>query len=470
MTLAELYSTAYVDTFTLTAGHSTTVNCVCFSPDGSYLASGGDDSALIIWSITDGTLLYRLLLKSPVDCVLWHPKVSGTILVGCRSGKLFQLHDLSLISSKRNEIRIGIRGPIHCLDYDVSTMCLAIGVGHEVHITREHEQHSRSTRIAAPASNTDLRLRAVAVKFYRNGKNLIVSYMAHGILCWDLDTRSQIWAIVPPQETPNIASSALSSNGRSIIVYNLVDGVQSYDIGLFKKQTPRHHYKFDCPPRSKHCLQVAYLHQGRAVVCGTTTGNVYVWEAATGDYFQVLNHNDHTIQAVDASIQNLFCRHSVYRAAQTCQRGDANYIATASVGRGQETYVKIWRAKISRVHQEYKLRDVVTDVLHGVMSYPLFGRNEVGQGTAIFFMAVTFIFAACSSYVVSGTISWSALTKVIVGLLRRLWLAFTLLSINTCDAATRIQRAALEMQGRIQNWMFERIRSELRQFSQIPEV
>lgn len=50
-------------------------------------------------------------------------------------------------------------------------------------------------------------------------------------------------------------------------------------------------YKLDRVPRSKHCLQAHFIHGGDAIVCGTTTGNVCVWNAVSGELFQLLAHD-----------------------------------------------------------------------------------------------------------------------------------------------------------------------------------
>lgn len=92
-------STAYVLSQTLRDGHSETVNCVCFSPDGTYLASGGDDCSVIIWNVHKGLFLYRVVFDSAIDCLLWHPTEEETLIVGCQNGCLYQLCSFSLASA-----------------------------------------------------------------------------------------------------------------------------------------------------------------------------------------------------------------------------------------------------------------------------------------------------------------------------------------------------------------------------------
>ena len=48
-------------------GHSKTVNCVRFSPDGKYLASGGDGGELILWSPQDQVVRGNLLSADELE-------------------------------------------------------------------------------------------------------------------------------------------------------------------------------------------------------------------------------------------------------------------------------------------------------------------------------------------------------------------------------------------------------------------
>ncbi|KAI0738561.1 hypothetical protein C8Q80DRAFT_1113408 [Daedaleopsis nitida] len=79
---------------------------------------------------------------------------------------------------------------------------------------------------------------------------------------------------------------------------------------------------------SPHHLQVQFIHEGEALICGTTNGQVMLWETATADALQELTHGGTFVQSI------------------TCRRERSSYIATGSAARGQGTYIKVWRAKI----------------------------------------------------------------------------------------------------------------------------
>lgn len=95
--------------------------------------------------------------------------------------------------------------------------------------------------------------------------------------------------------------AALKPDGRHIAVYNLRDAVDLYAVGPYgPQQVPRHTYKLDKPKKTNLCLQVAFINHGSGLICGTTTGNVCVWDTASGEYFQLLGHSGMFID--DASV------------------------------------------------------------------------------------------------------------------------------------------------------------------------
>lgn len=66
---------------------TTTVTCVAFSPDDSYIACGADDGTISIWSNSlSGTLLHVLSGKNPILCIMWLD--SDHLLGGMANGVL----------------------------------------------------------------------------------------------------------------------------------------------------------------------------------------------------------------------------------------------------------------------------------------------------------------------------------------------------------------------------------------------
>ncbi|KAH9840939.1 WD40-repeat-containing domain protein [Rhodofomes roseus] len=286
-------STAYVPVLTLKNGHSDTVNVVAFSPEGQYLASGGDDHAVIIWDILEGEQVLRLPFESTVDTLVWHPVQKDTIIVGCSSGALQQVCYLNLLRCETYDVHLGVRSHIYSLDYGSATSCLAVAIGPGVYVARESQpnRYTGTVRLPPPIAGSkaeDSRDRAVALRFERSGTRLVVSYLTHGIICWDVHARRSLWRITPPEIYPAIGHSAINKKFRFIAVHNFKDGVHLYSLGA--EQKPLRHYKFDVEPIPDVLLQVSFIHGGQAIVCGTTTGNVCIWQTTTGELYQTLAH------------------------------------------------------------------------------------------------------------------------------------------------------------------------------------
>ncbi|KAI1782542.1 WD40-repeat-containing domain protein [Ganoderma leucocontextum] len=329
MSDTDIDSSAYVEVRTFTSGHCDTVNVLSFSPDGTYLASGGDDCSLLVWNVLRERLIFRILFNGPVSCIVWHPIHADTLIVGCDDGKIVQMYDFTLVGVEQHDIRIGVRSEVHCLEYDARTRCLAIGIGNEVHVTREQDRNTYSGDIILPAppdhgrpDDDENRLRAVSVHFINDGQQVVVLYLVHGIICYSVQNGEQLWAIASP-EVSRIGSSALSSDGKALIAYSFDRGVHLYSL-VSHNDNPIGTYKLEQAPRTKHRVQVAFVQKDRGIVCGTTTGSVCMWYRESREIFQKLHH------------------------AGSCSASLARiYIATGSVEQGQATKIKLWRAKMS---------------------------------------------------------------------------------------------------------------------------
>jgi WD40 repeat protein len=70
------------------SGHCDTVNSLSFSPDGLYLASGGDDGLVLIVDAITGEEVKRFMDTSIVTAVVWHPTFPKTVISGHCSGDI----------------------------------------------------------------------------------------------------------------------------------------------------------------------------------------------------------------------------------------------------------------------------------------------------------------------------------------------------------------------------------------------
>jgi WD40 repeat protein len=90
---------AYIHIHNLASGHSDTVNCLAFSSDARYLASGSDDHSMVIWNVANGAAMYRLAFVAPVRCLLWHPIRVETLICGLADGTVYEANKFSLVSA-----------------------------------------------------------------------------------------------------------------------------------------------------------------------------------------------------------------------------------------------------------------------------------------------------------------------------------------------------------------------------------
>ncbi|KAI0759946.1 hypothetical protein BC629DRAFT_1295105 [Irpex lacteus] len=156
-----------------------------------------------------------------------------------------------------------------------------------------------------------------SVHFTPDGKAAIVSYLSHGIWCWNVETGENLWKIMP--RTP-LGRTAASADRNVIVASNLYNGFDCYStITRSLVHTFRTRITHNVP------LPIEFIHDSAALLFGSSCGDVTLWELESHNWVDSLRH----------------AGQSLVGRAYT-EVGDRRYIATGVSEPIEQARVCIW--------------------------------------------------------------------------------------------------------------------------------
>ena len=240
-------------------GHEQEVNCVAFSPDGKFIASGSSDSTVCLWNIIGNpTAQFLLGHEQEVNCLAFNPDgkflVSGSIdgilclwgLLGNLITQPWQGHEEGVISvafspNGDSIVSVGFDG----------TVCLWDLQGNA--ITQPWRGHKEGV---------------ISVTFSPNGDS-IVSVGFDGTLClWDLQGNSitQPWH----KHEAKIICAAFSPDRKFIVSGSSDSTVRLWDIQGDPIGQPWHGHE-------GHINSVAFSPDGKFIISGSCDRTIRLW-------------------------------------------------------------------------------------------------------------------------------------------------------------------------------------------------
>ncbi|KAH9953233.1 WD40-repeat-containing domain protein [Russula dissimulans] len=311
--------------------HSDSINALAFTHDGSLFASGADDGLIVVFKGNGHAQeVRRFQMKAPITTLLWHSRFGYTIIAGDACG---DVHTICLNNSTNRNTYYhtfnSVSGPVHSIVQ--SGTLLAIGSGNAVELIKQGTIATWEviSRLPDPPKFPELEGElpdpmARSLHFLgASNEVLLVTYLDHGVIAWDLKTLEIRWRIRP--RSCKMGCSAISPNQKILAVTNLYDGIDWYSLDSnhfmdtpFQNTTPH-------TISENVILPLTFIHNGTAVLSGTSTGCARITSLKDHSLVESLQHDSGDIvQAVAYST------------------GDFRQIITGVSERGLATAIKYW--------------------------------------------------------------------------------------------------------------------------------
>ncbi|KAI9069637.1 WD40 repeat-like protein [Trametes sanguinea] len=256
--------------------HAQGVTRVSFSPDGSLLASSDLSGKMCIWEHSSGTLLHVYTAGTSILSLLWTD--SQAIVCGLADGTLVKLiineviqidgkwchaHPVEHLALSGSLLAAGAHTEVCVWEISQGENPFLLRKEVESPITSKTHEISVVTGIHWGATRDDGSQRATGA--------LIVTYMLHGIYVYD----TQNWTVLRhfgDRGSGLMASSSLSPDGLHIVVANLVNGFDVYDLDTGSIILSLFH-----TVKKKFPVPVLYVHGGNVILGGSSAGVLDLW-------------------------------------------------------------------------------------------------------------------------------------------------------------------------------------------------
>jgi WD40 repeat protein len=260
-----LWNLCQGDNFHTLSGHSRTVQCVAFSPDGELLASGGADSSVKLWDVATRRLVVTLPAHN--SRVHWlafsnDGEVLGT--VGDDGIKLWNVktHQLVFTLEEKQVARIAI-APAGTL--------LAIGYGHPVF----SHQYSRPVKLWDFATHQVVKTfpePGSRLAFSPNGKILAAACDNDTLKLWNVETGQEMRRL---DNAGEVLCLSFSPDGQTVAAGNWAGEVQLWNVATGERVLP-------LLGHTTIVWSLAFSPDGRMLATGSTDQTIRFWNLTTG--------------------------------------------------------------------------------------------------------------------------------------------------------------------------------------------
>ncbi|KAH7919173.1 WD40 repeat-like protein [Leucogyrophana mollusca] len=316
--------------------HTDTITCLTFSPRGTLLAAGGLDGKVTVWSSKTSRLLFVVECKAGVVSVAAVPPSEVSFLVGLTNGAVVS------VKVVQEELCATVYEahtyPVECLA--VCGELVATGAHDEVHIWRFTDHEDRWTPVSRvddpPMIGASVSAEVLVCSLHwpttaHVPNILMVSYIHHGIVFWDVDQAKAARLITIKTD---IGSTSIAADRQLLAVSNISTRFDLYNLA---SGTPLASLSHKVAMHLR--VPVQFIHNRRVLLGGSTVGKICMWDIQTGELLQTLHHpGTYALQHIQT--------HTTILQTQTWTVTLTKYIiATASSSKEDGPYIELWEGQ-----------------------------------------------------------------------------------------------------------------------------
>ncbi|EIW83737.1 WD40 repeat-like protein [Coniophora puteana RWD-64-598 SS2] len=311
----------YAHRLTFPTVHSKPIRCLAFHPNRDVVASAGEDTKVIMWDTNSGEVKYYAEGRSPARSLLW-TSWDEELHCGFQDGYL-----MSVTADEADQM-LRVKGvlchaslPLESMTAHPDGRILAtaaraevrlwtrkskrVTLGEEGHwkayaalrepqktaVTEKHEVIVTSVHWLPPNAFKSFGSDTNPTASFSDVGDVLVSYLTHGVVCWDVNSCSARWYV---SMSGYVSTTALSSSAQYLAVSDFRGGVDIYDMdtGFIVKS-------FIISSR-KERSPVSFIHDDTSLLASNSNGVASIWHVFTGTEVQCLRLDAHVTQLANA--------------------------------------------------------------------------------------------------------------------------------------------------------------------------
>jgi WD40 repeat protein len=266
---------------TATLEPSSWANCISFSPDGKFLASGCNDGTVKLWDVAGLKEITTLVGHSGnVNSVCFNP--DSKILASASSGEI-KLWDAS--GYKEITTLLEYSGSIYSTSFSLDGRLLASGGGDQIVKLWDVVEHKQIARLDGHSSLVQ------SVSFSPDGKLLASGSYDKTVKLWNVSGRKEIATLAGHSEC--VTSVCFSPDGKLLASGSWDKTVKLWDVLTRKEIATLEH--------SSAVTSVCFSPDGKLLASGSWDKTVKLWDVSTRKEIATLSGHSDWVNSISFS-------------------------------------------------------------------------------------------------------------------------------------------------------------------------